>query len=321
MHVGLHKTGTTSLQVGMRKLAPQLRANGVGVLTLPQIKALPAQKAWMAWGKPHRTKAPLFRRQLHQLIAEEAVAVAVASGAPMAQLLFSEERSLGVRMPSQVDNDLFRPRAQQALGELLDIVDAEVSDVIIYVRRQDTFMESAYLWEIQKGLSHSIHEQFPFSGKPIIDYWELMQRIEVLERVNSLWVRPFELIGAGSVPFLDHFLKAVQLDGKLDYTPLETGYSANRSYSQKALDIALKMNSEIDTSQQAEAVKRFLKKRFGVDKYPRAFIWSDADRQAIVDVYRPSNEKLFGQYMSDLPQDAYTSLGATGKLGKLLRKV
>jgi len=319
MHVGLHKTGTTSLQVGMRRLTPQLRASGIGVLTLPQIKALPAQKAWMAWTKPQRTKAPLFRRQLRQLISDENERVVAASGDPMQQLFFSEERALGVRMPSQIDSELFRPMAERALGELLDIVGADESHVVLYVRRQDTFMESAYLWEVQKGLSHPIHEQFPFVGHAIIDHAELASRIERLERVDSIRVIPFEIIGGGSVAYLDHFMESVHMAGKLDYSSLDTSYSANRSYSQKGLDIALKVNSEIDTPKQREAVKRFLKKHFGVDQYPKANIWDDVDRKAIIDLYRESNEQLFARYMPDLNVDSYSSIEATAKLKNVLK--
>jgi len=319
MHVGLHKTGTSTLQVGMRKLAPQLRSNGIGILTLPQIKVLPAQKAWKAWTKPKRALAPFFRRQLRQLISEENERVIAASGSPMAQLLFSEERALGQRMPSQIDSKQFRPRAERALGELLDIVDAGESHVVMYVRRQDTFMESAYLWEIQKGLDHSIHQQFPFAGRAIIDLAELGSRIERLARVDSLSVQPFEIISAGSVAYLDHFMEVVEMAGKLDYTVLDADYSANRSYSQKGLDIALKINSDLDTPKQREAVKRFLKKQFGVDQYPSAVIWDDVERKAIIELYRQSNEKLFARYMPHLPADSYSSVEATAKLAKVLR--
>jgi hypothetical protein len=222
-------------------------------------------------------------------------------------------------MPSQIDSELFRPMAERALGELLDIVDADESHVIIYVRRQDTFMESAYLWEIQKGLSHPIQEQFPFRSEPIINYHELMRRIERLDRVDSLWVRPFEIIGGGSVAYLDHFMEAVGMAGKLDYSPLESSYSANRSYSQKGLDIALKINSEIDTPKQGEAVKKFLKKHFGVDQYPKAVIWDDVERKAIIDLYRDSNQQLFANYMPDLPDDSYASVKDTAKLKAVLK--
>lgn len=319
MHVGLHKTGTSTLQKGMRKLAPQLRANRIGILTLPQIKALPAQKAWTAWTKPRRAKAPFFRRQLRKLISDENERVIAASGSSMAQLFFSEERALGVRMPSQIDSDLFRPRAERALTELLDIVDAEESHVVMYVRRQDTFMESAYLWEIQKGLDHSIHEQFPFANRAIIDLAQLSRRIERLDRVDSLLVRPFETIASGSIAFLDHFTEVVGMAGKLDYAVLDSGYSVNRSYSQKGLDIALKINSELDTPKQREAVKRLIKRQFGIDQYSKAVIWDDDERMAIMRLYRDSNEELFLEYMPELPADSYSSIEATARLANVLK--
>lgn len=321
LHVGIHKTGTTTLQVALAALRRQLRANGVALITIEQMKKLRHENVWAARRTANRLEAPLFLEEFRSLVDSEIEAVERKSGEPVRQVLVSNERMVGARMPSEGDYPVFRPQTEAAMGEIIDALDPGEVHVALYTRRQDRLIESCYLWEVQKGLSHSIREQFPFIDEPVMRYYELANRIAKVRRVDSMRVRPFEIISGGSLAYLDDYLSNVGLDGKLDYSEFAKDPSANRSYSQKALDLARAMNPHLDTKEERDAVRRFLKKQFSTDGYPAAKILSDAEREKLVALYREDNERLFSTWMPELPYDAYSTVDGVAKLKSVLPKL
>lgn len=314
LHVGIHKTATSTLQTALRSLRPQLRAHGVAFINHKQVKKLPHVRAWAARLTADPLKAPRFMAELRSLVEEEVGHVQRVTGRPARCVLVSSEQMVGARMPCEVDFPVFRPLAEVGIAQILDALGASDAHVALYTRRQDTLMESAYMWEIQKGLGHTIHEQFPFMFEPVMDYSQLADRIAGISGIGSLRVRPFESISAGSLAYLDDFLSNVDLAGSLDYSVFEASPSANRSYSQKALDIALIINPYLDTAKQRAGAKRMLKGLFPVGEYPHAVILEDLDREKVLAAYRDANERLFSKWMPDLPAGTYSTIEATRKL-------
>lgn len=317
LHVGIHKTGTTTLQVALNSLRPQLRQHGVALITIEQMKRLPHEDAWAARHSRNPVLAPRFRAELRSLVDEEIEAVE-KTGASVRSVLISNERLVGARMPSEGDSPVFRPKTVDAINEVIDAVEPGEVDATLYTRRQDRLMESCYLWEIQKGLSHSIHDQFPYMDEPVISYFELASRILAIPRVGEIRVRPFETIKQGSLAYLDDFLTVVDLNGSLDYSEFEEDPAANLSYSQQALDIALMINPLLETRKQKSSVRKFLKTQFPIGEYPSAQILTAEERMGLIELYRGDNERLFATFMPELPADSYSELGKDAQLASPL---
>jgi hypothetical protein len=307
--------------VALDSLRDQLAANGVALVTIEQMKQLPHERAWKSRRKADPAEAPLFRQELSELVSREIDTVVAATGQPVRQVLISNERMVGARMPSEGDAPLFRPVAVPSTREIIEILQPDSTHVAIYTRRQDRLIESCYLWEIQKGLSHSVHKQFPYLGEPVLHYFDLVRRLQSIPEVGSIRVRPFEMIRAGSLAYLDDFLINLDMQGALDFSDFDTNPAENLSYSQRALDIALTINPSLDTKKQKDAVRRFLKRHFTVDDYGPARILTDEERTNMIDMYRPDNERLFATYMPDLPVDGYSSEANTRQLGKVLTPI
>lgn len=321
LHVGIHKTGTTTLQVALESLRGQLAAKGVALVTIEQMKQLPHERAWKARRTTNPDEAPLFRQELIELVTSEVDAVVAATGEPVKQVLISNERMVGARMPSEGDTPLFRPVAVASTSEIIEILSPESTHVAIYTRRQDRLIESCYLWEIQKGLAHSVREQFPYLDEPVLHYFDLVRRLQSIPEVGSMRVRPFEMIRAGSLAYLDDFLINLGLQGEIGFSSFDGNPAENLSYSQRALDIALTISPHLDTKKQRDAVRRFLKRQFTVDDYGPARIITDEQRSAMIEMYRPDNERLFATYMPDLPVESYSSEAETRQLGKVLTPI
>ena len=321
LHVGIHKTGTTTLQVALDSMRGQLADHGVALVTIEQMKKLPHESAWKARLTTNPLESPLFREELSDLVTREIDRVVSATGEPVQQVLISNERMVGARMPSEGDSPLFRPVAVPSTREIIEILEPDSTHVAIYTRRQDRLIESCYLWEIQKGLSHTVHEQFPYLREPVLHYFELVRRLQSIPEVGSIRVRPFEMIRAGSLAYLDDFLFNLNLQGRLDFSEFGTNPAENLSYSQRALDLALTINPSLDTKKQRDAVRRFLKRHFTVDDYGPARILTDEERANMIEMYRPDNERLFATYMPDLPVDSYSSEEDTKALGNVLNPI
>jgi len=317
LHVGIHKTGTTTLQVALESLRDQLRSRGVALITIGQMKRLKHEPAW-ARMTADPTETPLFLDELRLLIGEELEAVAQSSGEPARQVLITNERMVGARMPSEVDLPVFRPLAVASISQVVEALQPEETHLVVYTRRQDHLMESSYLWEVQKGLFHSIREQFPFLGKPVFRYFEFIERLHGVPGIGSIRVRPFEMIRAGSLAYLDDFLSNVGLQGELDYSSFEEDPSANRSYSQVALDLALVANPHLTGQDRLSAFRWFLKSFFPVGEFPAASIFTDEERADLIRLYRDDNERVFYAWMPDLPFDAYSTPDGVAKLGNVL---
>jgi hypothetical protein len=320
LHVGIHKTGTTTLQQSLESLRPQLRAHGVALVTIGQMKQLEHDLEWGAYRKGLDDPTG-FYADFTALVGSEMAEVSAITGAPVEQVLVTSERMVGARMPSTVDHPRFRPLAERAIGQIIGVLDPGDVHVAIYTRRQDRLMESCYLWEIQKGRSHAIEDQFPFMFEPVLGFSGLIDRIASIERISSIRVRPFEMIGAGALAYLDDFLGNVGLSGGLDLSVFEGEPSANRSYSARALQVALGLNPYVTGEGPRLAVKQFLRRRFPVGEYPKAVILGDDARDRIIATYVPDNEQMFATWMPHLPYDAYSSTNATRVLAGALEPV
>ncbi len=317
LHAGIHKTGTTTLQVSLKKLRPQLRQRGVALITIEMMKKLTHERSWAARRTRNRLEAPLFQHELRNMVGKEMDQVEEVSGAPTQQVLISNERLVGARMPSEGDSPLFRPVAEASITEVMKALSPDEVHLALYSRRQDRLIESCYLWEIQKGLSHTVREQFPYIDEAVLRYFDLARRLRAIPGIDSMRVRPFELISGGSLHYLEDFLGNVGLQGQLDMSEFEDDPSANRSYSGKALAIALKVNGELETKKERDTMKRFLKRVFPIGDYPSAQILSAEERAKLIELYADDNEQLFMTFMPDLPMDSYSSIEATKRLASV----
>jgi hypothetical protein len=305
--------------VSLKKLRPQLHKRGVALITIEMMKKLPHERSWAARRTRNRLEAPLFQHELRNLVEKEMALVEAATGQPTRQVLISNERLVGARMPSEGDAPKFRPVAEASITEVMKALSPGEVHLAMYTRRQDRLIESCYLWEIQKGLSHGVRDQFPYIDEPILRYYDLAKRLKAIEGVDSMRVRPFEIISGESLLYLDDFLSNVGLQGELDLSAFDSEPSANRSYSGKALDIALKANSALDTKDERDKMRKFLKRTFPVGEYPSANILSEEQRSKLIELYADDNEQLFMTFMPDLPMDAYSTPAGTKKLASVLR--
>lgn len=316
LHVGMRHAGTDLLAQSLARLRPQLHRRGVALLTNDKLDDLPHADGWKRHKDSSPELAPLFAGDLRVAAGAELDAAARSGPTPRTLLVTSEQLTGGRRL-GRGDRKSFRPYAEPAITQVIDALDPNRVHLVLYTRRQDRLMETCYVSDVQRGRNHSFAEQFPYRYQPILSYVTLADRLLSVPLVKSIRVRPYETIGAGLVPFVDTFLGAVELTGKLDLSALAEDPPQCAVYSRNALRLALSMNPYLDDDRERALVRTFLLEQFPTPPYAEARFISKRSRARIIDAYRADNEVLFATHMPDLPHDSYGSIEATRRLEEI----
>lgn len=314
LHVGFQQTGVTMLQRALCRLRPQLHRHGVGLVDGSSLAELSHVEGWQCKKTTDPTAVRAFERELAELVAKEEAEVAKQSAGGVRRLIVSSAHLLGRQNVNRRDGRPFRRFALPAVAQAIRALSPSRVQLVLYTRRQDRLMEFCYLREIQKGRAHMFGRQFPHRFEPVLDYHELLGRLESLPEVAAVRARPFELIGSSAARYADDFLTTVGLDGQLDLAPLGTDLTPYRVYSRQALKIALDVNPLLESERDRRLVRDFLIERFpGTEDETTRFLPAH-ERARILDSYAEVNRPLFERYMPDLPPDAYANDEATDRL-------
>lgn len=314
LHVGFPQTGVEMLQQALGRLQPQLRRHGVGFVGHSALAQLAGVEGWQCKKTTRRKRVRTFERGLAKLVRDEEVAVARHCRDGVRAVIVSSDHLLGCENVTHHEGRLFRPFAEPAVAQAIRALGASRVRLMVYLRRQDRLMELCYLREIEKGRTHEFAEQFPHHVEPVLDYEEVLRRLESLAGVDDVRVRPFELVGATTATYVDDFLSVLELDGRVDLTPVGGDLIPYRLYSRHALNIALDVNAYLDSARERRLVGEFLKELCpGTDEESTRFLPAD-ERARILAAHAPANRRLFEHAMPDLPADAYESEEATARL-------
>ena len=185
LHVGAHKTASTTFQIGLRPHAKLFSDHGVAVVS-----------------KQYKVNGDEIYRRYRSAYTHDNPKDLRDTLAPF----FDTVRSTGVHTALFSDEDLagllpggrsgFYPQARERIEGLIDAAKAHKIRVLLYIRRPDTFLESCY-------------KQFFSIGRPILfeEYlsslaltewsWRfVVDQIEAAVGRENLVVRPFEALRA-----------------------------------------------------------------------------------------------------------------------------
>jgi len=331
LHIGVHKTATTLIQRSLKTLRSQLAAQGVAYVDRGEMSLLPALHGWRAFRDPtapvpelrpqmpafgvHRPDlAAAFTDELRALAARRCAEVASSSGDSLRHLLMSNETLVGSEAPDF--GAVYRPRAVAALGHVLEALEPTRTHLVLYVRRQDTLIESQYMQRIHDG---EVHDFADFAARATADtfiqYQDLADRLRRIDAVVTVRVRPFEAVAAGPARFVADLLRPFDLD--LDLTVLNKR-RANPSYTAPALVAALAINPLLEGTEQLRATRKFLRRTFPASRYPPPQLFTDRERRRVLEMYAAANRAFFERELPDAPVDSYADDEATARLSQLV---
>jgi hypothetical protein len=230
IHIGTHKTGSTSIQYALSENAQHLKERGYVYINLP----FELNSQLMVSEKSDPSLVKNFREKLDISLEQK------GSAREQYKYILSFEGYSG--------NPDTGFRNANVVSEILRAATYGFHvRIIVYLRRQDEFLESMYTQRIHQGESFSFNEYLAnFNLPDSLNYKFLVDRYADQFGQENVFVRRYETACRGRGLVAD-FYNVLGL-GDLPIEPLK--YNYNPSYSRVALEIARATNPKLDAGQR-----------------------------------------------------------------------
>ena len=163
----------------------------------------------------------------------------------------------------------------------------------LYIRRQDTFLESLYFEYLQRGnIDVSFEEYCRLEPYKKMSWRRLLYILELNFGLDAIEVVPFESIAGGAQAFLSSFYKWV--DVPQSFVIPEPTHERQR-FSKLAYEIALKVWPLLEIDER-RAFSIFLSERYPAKKYGKPNLLSKEKRKEILDFHWNDNLYIFDRY-------------------------
>jgi hypothetical protein len=206
LHIGMGKTGTSSIQYFCRDNRPALASHGLLYPESPgaarhykvslSVKSPAELERSPLWLRQTHTDPERFRRWFRRCLRDEIE----ASG--LSRVLLSDE---GIYGSSQ--------QSLERLGRWMSRT-ASTHRVVVYLRRQDDHLVSRYQQEIKVGAVERLQDWAGRDMKGVYDYDDRLSRIRRGMVPTEIVVRPFERSSFVNGSLLQDFLDAVGVDAR-----------------------------------------------------------------------------------------------------------
>jgi hypothetical protein len=232
LHLGMGKTGTSSIQFFLRDHREAVAAEGTLYPETPgggrhqklglSVKTRQELDRSIEWARVKHGDAARFRRKFRKRLLTE------IEDSGLTRVLFSDEVLFGSS-----------PAALRRLGNWTSGI-SRSRRVVVYLRRQDDHMVSRYQEEVKLGEVRRLDAWSRQRMRRLYDYHDRLRTIQELLSPTSLVVRRFERdrFPGGSV--LQDFLEAVGLDPAL--ADLPQGEERNTALDADSLEFLRLLN-------------------------------------------------------------------------------
>jgi hypothetical protein len=232
LHLGMGKTGTSSVQFFLRDHRDELAAHGLLYPTTPgrgrhhklslSVKSRPELARSPEWGRVGQTDPAKFRRVFRRRVLRE------IEESGLTRVLFSDEVLFGSSYSTL-----------RRLGKWTSRISGSLRGVV-YLRRQDDHMVSRYQEEIKLGDVRRLDAWARQDMSSLYDYHARLRMHEELLTPIDLEVRRFERDRFPNGSILQDFLEAVGADPAL--AQLSQGKERNVALDAESLEFLRLLN-------------------------------------------------------------------------------
>lgn len=274
-HIGTHKTGSTAIQRAMLAHAGDLERQGIFYV-------------------------PLTRETLPLETSTEFDPGAAA--AVRAALLESLPRDVGDRtvvISSEAFSGDVRTGYENApvMAEFLRAVtDGFETTVVVYLRRQDSFVESAYAQLIHMGGTESFEEYLAGLPAEAFDWHRLVSTFARRFGADSIVVRRYDRsVLPEHTSILDDFATVIGAD---TLPPAPGQESPNRGYSRDALEVARVCNRYLDKDQR-HRLRLMLQATSAKEPFEPYSFFTGEERRRFLERFEESNARVAEEFVRD----------------------
>jgi len=261
LHIGTHKTGTSSIQYSLLRNSNLLQKNSIRYVPL------------------HR-----YRNILKDLAQEQIDLKKFQKFAcdPLSALLLSAERLSG-NLATYNDN-LFQELIN--LKKISEHFDFKLK-VMCYLRKQDSYLESAYMQHLKWGYKDTF-SKFLEAKENSQDWLMFYESLRSIFDENNLVVKPFEKKFLYQNDVVADFWKELGIDLKNEI--LCRSPEKNQGYGFSGIELTRRLN-KYTTKPQKEALRKHLETIIKhQDRLETLFNREEHDR--LINRYQQSNQKL-----------------------------
>lgn len=311
LHIGTHKTGTSSIQNTMTKLKKALR--GENIIYIP------------------------FSPEMGTFVVSENVDTSFIEKSKkfLDSYTSSYQGSKDIRYVMSHEGFSGDPRKgycnaainAEILSKILEPYDVEV---IIYLRQQDSFLESMYTQSIHEGDSLSFDEFMAVCNQYTYNWYGLIDSYANYFGKDHITVRRYDKVYLKNGDVTDDF---AELIGSKVMQSLKKKENINRGYSRDALELARICNKAF-TDKEKKKLRYLLQVTNSKSRHEKYSYFNNDARVELLNTYADSNTRVAKEYLEDKEEklfnydlenlkenDIYTGLTQDGLIQVVMKAV
>jgi len=237
LHLGAHKTGTSTIQKYMRDNEALCLQNRIGFMSRSTTDVL------LRWGK--RADVQAHGDELRQLVKQ-----AEESGAE--HYVISHENVPG--RPFVPEEKRLYPNLKAHAAAVKDELAGWPIKVVFHIRSQPAFLESYYLQTIHEGAHHTFREWRQAMGKTNLSWKPIYKDLCEVFGAENVMIRSFDAdIAGGQENLLQQFFAAFSDRTADDFGGFAYKAHRNPSVGDKGLKLALLINPLLSDAAERSA--------------------------------------------------------------------
>lgn len=278
LHLGAHKTGTSVIQRYMRDTPKLMAKNKVGFTLRGETDEL------IGWSQAKKLEA---QRQA----TIDRIKADFDQG--MDYFVLSHENAIG--RPFVEGKRGLYPRSELTAQNLAEnFASFDDVTVLFYIRKQSSFLESYYLQTIHEGGSETFSEWLRKIDMANISWKPVVENIRNAFKGRKVIIRDFhDEIARGQEAFLERAYGTIIDDiDPAKFDGFKYKYKRNISIGDKGLEIALRVNSLLNSRDEKKAMRTFLQNNFNNRKYDRPDLLTEDEKERLDEMYLVENDAL-----------------------------
>jgi len=272
IHIGTHKTGSTTIQHALRETSKKSKHNKWSLVTPPN-----SSSEFMHAKRYNDKLVNKFKLELQS---------GINRADTNQKLIISSESLSGSPENGYKNSDIVASMLKSATTSYNVII-------IIYLRRQDEFIESIYTQKIHQGESLSFNKfKQNFNSTKTLNYNHLLNSFEKNFGKSNIIVRSYHKASENGL--LTDFEEAAGIY----LLPSTQNKRKNPSYSRNALEIARICNKQL-TGNQIKHLRKSLQKTMAKDKNEPFTFFDKNSRSDLLQKHRHSNQEVAKNYFNN----------------------
>lgn len=287
IHIGMPKTGTSSIQVFLAKNVDGLKANDVCYPELENLRAAKEGRVTSGnMGYISRSLLPTF----HADFPESSNSQELLS--QLAESVNSSENSKVI-----LSSEFLSVVPEKGLSELYKALSEHKVRIIVYFRAQEKFIQSVYAQRVKRHEETESPDAFVekrLKKDSILNYYKMLEQLSKVFGKSNIIVRVYEKEQLVNNNLLEDFLDAIGIKRNRLFNTEQKW--ANKTPGKNTIYLSRFINNKLPAYMSSRIIKHIT--AINIDRFMgRKNIINHDLQQRIIDSFKDSNKSLAQEYL------------------------